>query len=475
MNLDFNSHIRCSALLLALMMAGCTVGPDYQRPTAPTSVTFKEAAGWKAAEPGDSAAKGRWWTVYGDTQLDALVELVSLSNQTVIQYEAQYRQARALVRETRASLFPNLTGDLSSTRSQSSGGSNASSGSSAAALGGASNSHSASLSISWELDLWGKLRRGVERDQAGAQASEADLANAVLSAQSELAQAYFKLRVADQQIDLYRKTVDAYTRYVQVTQNRYDAQLSSKAELAQAQNQLESAQASLLGSQWQRAQYEHAIALLVGMPPAGLNLQADPTWTLNVPKVPVGVPSALLERRPDIASAERKMAESNASIGVATAAYYPDVTLGASGGYQGSALGNLISTPNRFWSIGPSLSGTILDFGATGASIEQARASYDAQVAEYRQTVLTAIGEVEDYLVQLRVQEPQLAALQRAVDAAAESARVTLDQYQAGKIDYLDVATTQATLLNQQQNLLTLSSSQMVTSVQLIAALGGTW
>lgn len=463
------------ALALAVL-AGCTVGPDYQRPQAPLSTTFKEAAGWKAAAPNDARPKGPWWSLYGDERLDGLMSQVSVSNQTVAQYEAQYRQALALVQETRAGEFPSLTGTLSSTRSES--GSSSSSGSSSttsAVASGPSNSHSASLSLSWEADLWGKLRRGVERDRASAQASAADLANAVLSAQSELAQDYFKLRVADQQIDLYQRTVEAYSRYAQITQNRYDEQISSRADLAQAQTLLESARASLLASQWARAQYEHAIALLIGKTPAEFSLPPDPNWRFSVPSIPVGVPTALLERRPDVAAAEREMASANAAVGVAVAAYYPDLTLGASGGYQGSTLSHLVSTPNRFWSIGPSITTTFLDFGANRAAADQARASYDAQVAAYRQTVLTAVGEVEDYLVQLRTQAPQLDALQRAVDAAAESARVTLDQYQAGKIDYLDVATTQATLLSQRQSYLSLASTQMVTSVELIAALGGSW
>ncbi|MEG7361678.1 efflux transporter outer membrane subunit [Pseudomonas citronellolis] len=474
MDLSRTPRLLPSAVLLALL-AGCMVGPDYHRPSAPTPVAFKEAAGWKAARPADAVAKGDWWKLYGDLRLDSLMAQVNLSNQTVAQYGAQYREAQALVRETRAGLLPTVTGSFSSTRSQTGSGSGSSSQTGSSAQGEAGNSHSASVSASWELDLWGKLRRGVERDSASAEASAADLANALLSARSELAQAYFKLRVADLQIDLYGKTVQAYTRYVAVTQNKYDAQISSRADLAQAQNQLESARASLLASQWARAQYEHAIALLVGKAPADFSLAADLNWRYVVPSIPVGVPTALLERRPDIAAAEREMAAANASVGVAVAAYYPDLTLDVSGGYQGSSISHLVNVPNRFWSIGPSFSGTLLDFGATRASVEQYRASYDAQVALYRQTVLTALGEVEDYLVQLRTQEPQLAALERAVAAAAESARVTYDQYEAGKIDYLDVATTQATLLSQRQSLLSLTSTQMVTSVQLIAALGGSW
>jgi len=465
------------SLLLLAMLGGCMVGPDYQRPAAVAPVAFKEAAGWTAAAPKDNQAKGRWWTIYGDPTLDALMDQVALSNQTVAQYEAQYRQALALTRASKAGLLPSVSATLDSTRSETA---TSSSSSYSSSQGGASNTRSATLSASWELDLWGKLRRTVEEDRASAQASAADLAAATLSAQSELAQDYFKLRLLDQQLDLYRDTVSAYERYLKVISNKYEEQISSRADLAQAQTQLESARATLLDYQWQRAQYEHAIALLIGKAPAEFSLAALPSsgpdaWAWKVPAIPVGVPSQLLERRPDIAAAERNVAAANAAIGVATAAYYPDLTLSASGGYQATSLASLINAPTRFWSIGPSLTGTVLDFGATRASVDQARAAYDAQVATYRQTVLTGIGEVEDYLVQLRTQAPELAARTRAAQAAAESARVTADQYEAGKIDYLDVATTQATLLSEQQSLLSLVSTQLVTSVQLVAALGGRW
>lgn len=465
------------SLLLLAMLGGCMVGPDYQRPAAVAPVAFKEAAGWTAAAPKDNQAKGRWWTIYGDPTLDALMDQVALSNQTVAQYEAQYRQALALTRASKAGLLPSVSATLDSTRSETA---TSSSSSYSSSQGGASNTRSATLSASWELDLWGKLRRTVEEDRASAQASAADLAAATLSAQSELAQDYFKLRLLDQQLDLYRDTVSAYERYLKVISNKYEEQISSRADLAQAQTQLESARATLLDYQWQRAQYEHAIALLIGKAPAEFSLAALPSsgpdaWAWKVPAIPVGVPSQLLERRPDIAAAERNVAAANAAIGVATAAYYPDLTLSASGGYQATSLASLINAPTRFWSIGPSLTGTVLDFGATRASVDQARAAYDAQVATYRQTVLTGIGEVEDYLVQLRTQAPELAARTRAAQAAAESARVTADQYEAGKIDYLDVATTQATLLSEQQSLLSLVSTQLVTSVQLVAALGGGW
>ncbi|KTT34317.1 RND transporter [Pseudomonas oryzihabitans] len=461
-------------LLLLALLAGCTVGPDYQRPSAPLSTQFKEAAGWKAASPRDDQAKGAWWQAYEDPQLAALLGQVAVSNQNVAQYQALYRQARALVRESRAETLPSATLDAKATRSENASSASGSSGSTA---GGATvrNAESLSLGLSWDLDLWGKLRRTLEEDRASAQASAAELANATLSAQAELAQDYFQLRILDRRLALYDQTLADYRRYLAVIQNRYDEQLASRADLAQARTQLDSAEADRLALTTQRAQLEHAIALLLGKPPADFSLAADPRWQPRLPDIPAGLPTELLERRPDIAQAERQMAAANAAIGVATAAYYPDLTLSASGGYQSSLLGELFKTPSRFWSLGPTLSGTLFDFGATRAGVDQARAAYDAKVASYRQTVLTALGEVEDYLVALHTLDPEIAAQRRAVTAARDSASVTRDQYEAGMIDYLDVATTQATQLSQEQSLLQLESSQLVTSVQLQMALGGDW
>jgi len=472
MNALLPSRLCVAVLLASSLLGGCMVGPDYHKPAAPVSATFKEAQGWKAASPQDELPKGPWWELYQDPQLNALTAQVQLNNQNVAVYAAQYRQALALVRESRADLFPTLSGTASSTRSETGTGSSSGSTSSS---GGVSKEHSASLSLSWEADIWGKLRRTVEEDRASAQASAADLANATLSAQSSLAQDYFQLRILDQRIALYRETITGYERYLRIIQNKYDEQISSRADLATGKTQLQSAQASMLDLQWQRAQYEHAIALLIGKAPADFALAADPAWQYHVPSIPLGVPSRLLERRPDIAAAERDMAAANAAVGVATAAYYPDLTLSASGGYQSSTLSNLFSVPNRFWSIGPSLTGTLLDFGATKAAVEQARHAYDAKVATYRQTVLTGLGEVEDYLVELRTLEPELEARRNSAQSAEESASVSRDQYEAGVIDYLDVATTQATSLSERQTLLSLVATQLVTSVQLQAALGGSW
>ena len=396
-----------------------------------------------------------------------MLRQVKISNQNVAQYEALYRQALALASESRSDLLPTVTGTGSSTRS----GASATTSTSGQSV---SNSHALQASASWELDIWGKLRRTLEENRASAEASAAELANMTLSAQSTLAQDYFQLRILDQRIALYQKSVDAYQRYLTVIQNKYQAGSESRGTLAQAETQLESARASALDLSWQRAQLEHAIAVLMGKTPAEFSLAVAPLQA-TLPAAPVTLPADLLQRRPDIAQAERTVAAANAAVGVAIAGYYPDLTLSASAGYSGSSFSHLLTLPNRVWSLGPSLSGTLLDFGATSAKVDQARAAYDADVASYRQTVLSGFEEVENYLVALRTFEAEMQAQQRAAASAQESARVTNNQYQAGMIDYLDVATTENTSLTQQQSLLTLQSTQWVTSVQLIVATGGGW
>ncbi|SSH60042.1 efflux transporter outer membrane subunit [Klebsiella quasipneumoniae] len=453
-----------TSVIYLLLLSGCTVGPDYQRPTMTMPLHYKEARGWRQAAPQDSVGKGEWWAVYRDPQLDSLLRQVSISNQNVANYTALYRQAQALAAGSRADLFPTLGYYASSTRS----------GSRSSGQRTAGNTHQAELSASWELDLWGKLRRTLEENRASAEASAAELANITLSAQSELAQDYFQLRVMDEQIALYQRSVAAYEGYLRVINNKYQAGSESRATLAQAQMQLESARASALDYQWQRAQLEHAIALLIGKAPAQFSLPAA-KLTATLPAIPQALPAQLLQRRPDIAEAERNVAAANAAVGVAIAGYYPDLTLSASGGVSSSALHNLLSLPNRVWSLGPSLSGTVLDFGATSAEVEQARAAYNAKVASYRQTVLEALQEVENYLVELNTLQGEVASQQRATVAAQESARVTRNQYDSGMIDYLDVATTENSRLSEQQNLLSLQSTQWVASVKLIAALGGSW
>lgn len=436
-----------TSVICLLLLSGCTVGPDYQRPTMTMPLHYKEARGWRQAAPQDSVGKGEWWAVYRDPQLDSLLRQVSISNQNVANYTALYRQAQALAAGSRADLFPTLGYDASSTRS----------GSRSSGQRTTGNTHQAELSASWELDLWGKLRRTLEENRASAEASAAELANITLSAQSELAQDYFQLRVMYEQIALYQRSVAAYEGYLRVINNKYQAGSESRATLAQAQMQL-----------------EHAIALLIGRAPAQFSLPAA-KLTATLPAIPQALPAQLLQRRPDIAEAERNVAAANAAVGVAIAGYYPDLTLSASGGVSSSALHNLLSLPNRVWSLGPSLSGTVLDFGATSAEVEQARAAYDAKVASYRQTVLEALQEVENYLVELNTLQGEVASQQRATVAAQESARITRNQYDAGMIDYLDVATTENSRLSEQQNLLALQSTQWVASVKLIVALGGSW
>ena len=453
-----------TSTLCLLVLSGCTVGPDYQRPTMAVPLHYKEARHWQQATPRDDLSKGTWWAVYHDPELDRLLRQVSISNQNVANYAALYRQANALVSGSQADLMPTVGYDASTTRSSShsSGGRTT------------SNTHQAELSASWELDLWGKLRRTVEENRASAEASAAELNNVTLSAQSELAQDYFQLRVMDEKIALSQRSIAAYERYLTVINNKYQVGSESRATQAQAQMQLESARASMQDYQWQRAQLEHAIALLLGLAPAQFSL---PVAKLNatLPAIPSAMPAQLLQRRPDIAEAERNVAAANAAVGVAIAGYYPDLSLSASGGVSASSLQNLLSLPNRVWSLGPSLSGTLLDFGATSSEVEQARAAYDAKVASYRQTVLEGLQEVEDYLVELNTLQGEVASQQRAAAAAQTSASVTRNQYDAGMIDYLDVATTENSSLTEQQSLLSLQSTQWTTSVKLIAALGGSW
>ncbi|MEN3754508.1 efflux transporter outer membrane subunit [Mangrovibacter sp. SLW1] len=458
--------LRITALALSLVLSGCAVGPDYHRPAINMPLQYKEAQGWQQAAPQDDKNKGAWWSVYHDPVLDGLLTQVVISNQNIASYAAQYREALALAAQSRAELLPSLSYDASSTRSGSR--------SSTTGQRTTSNSHQAELSASWELDIWGKLRRTLEENKASAQASAAELANMTLSAQSELAQDYFQLRVMDEKIALYQQSVDAYQRYLTVIENKYGAGTESRATLAQAQMQLESARASALDYQWQRAQLEHAIALLMGKAPAEFSLPVA-KLDATLPAMPQAVPSQLLQRRPDIAYAEREVAAANAAVGVAIAGYFPDLTLSASGGTSSSVFHNLFALPYRVWSLGPELSGTLLDFGATSAQVDQARAAYDASVANYRQAVLEGMQEVEDYLVELNTLQHEVVAQQRATAAAKESARVTRNQYEAGMIDYLDVATTENSSLSEQQSLLSLQSTQWVASVALIAALGGGW
>lgn len=458
-----------AVIVMSLALGACTLGPDYQRPQLPDAHAFKQAEGWKSAAPADALQRGDWWKLYGDAELNALVGRLNVSNQNLAVAEAQYRQARALVRSARSQLFPTLSGNAGVTRSRQTTGSSSSN-----VSAGVSESYEAGLSASWELDLWGRLRRGLEANRATMQASAADLAAVRLSLQAELVQTYLQLRVMDEQQRLLDQTVAAYARSLRLTENQYRAGIVPKSDVAQAQTQLKSTQGQAIDLKWQRAQLEHAIAVLIGVPPAELSIAVRDDIP-SLPEVPLALPSQLLERRPDVAAAEREVMAANAEIGIAEAAWYPDLTLSASGGYRNSSFNQLFEVPNRFWSLGPQLALTLLDFGGRRAELERAEAAYDQTVATYRQTVLDSFREVEDYLVQLRVLGDESVVQREALEAAQESLRLIENQYRAGTVDYLSVVTVQTTALNNERTNLTLLGDRLLTSVQLIAALGGGW
>jgi len=461
-----------SLSLCVAMLSACAVGPDYQRPQTAEVAQYKEAKGWRQANPSDSLARGAWWELYGDQQLNGLIEKLNSSNQTVAQSEAQFRQAQALVRSARGAFYPNV--DLSVGKTRSSQGTGSSSSSLSSSASGIRDTYNAQLGVSWEADIWGKLRRGLEANEASAQASFADLAAMRLSQQSELVQNYLQLRVIDQQKRLLEATVAAYEKSLQMTQNQYRAGISGRDAVAQAQTQLKTTQADLVDLIWQRAQFENAIAVLTGQAPAEFSI-AESQNIPNLPQIPLSLPSQLLERRPDIASAERSVIAANANIGVAKAAYYPDLTLSMSGGYSSSTSKNLLTLPNRFWSVGPKLDLPIFDGGIRSAEVDRTEAVYDQTVAKYRQTVLDGFREVENYLVQLKVYEDEAGVRQEALDAARDSLRLTQNQYKAGLIAYIDVVVVQATALSNERTVLNILQNRLIASVQLIAALGGGW
>ena len=451
--------------LLASTLAACAIGPDYKRPDAPVAPAYKEAGDWLSANPNDGAPRGAWWEAFKDPQLNELEKQVVVSNQTLAQAEAQYRQATALLRQTRAGFLPTVGADASAQRSGGNTGSTTTIG----------NRYSLSLDAAWELDLWGRVRRSVEASRANAKASEADLASARLSTQAQLAQSYLQLRVTDEQKRLLDETVSGYERSLQLTQNQYNVGVASKADVAQALTQLKSAQAQVIATSIQRAQLEHAIAVLLGKTPAEFSIEPAPLLAVIPPPNPPGVPSTLLERRPDIAAAERRMAAANAQIGVAKAAYFPSLTISASGGYQSSSFADWISLPNRFWSVGPAAAMTLFDGGARRAQTDQAVAAYDQNVAAYRQTVLAAFQEVEDNLVASHLLTEQAQVQGEAVVAAQESLKIAMNQYKAGTVSYLNVVTAQNAAYNAQSSALTVLNSQLSASVLLIKALGGGW
>jgi NodT family efflux transporter outer membrane factor (OMF) lipoprotein len=459
----------------ATLLAACTLGPNYARPGVEAPAAYKEAQGWKPAEPRENEPRGPWWKVFDDPKLDALLGQVEVSNQTIKAAEARVREARALTQQAQAAFFPIVTANASATRSGGrSGGSTSAGVGSSQSSGGASNNFNVALDVNWELDLWGRVRRTVEAGEATAQASVADLEAAKLSAQAQLAEDYFLLRAQDAQIRLLNDTVDAYQKSLKLTQNQYAVGVAARADVAQAETQLKSTQAQALDAGVQRAQLEHAIAVLLGKAPADFSIAPEAVAT-TFPPIPPGLPSELLERRPDIAAAERRAAAANAQVGVAEAAFFPSLTLSATGGFQSSVLSQLFSLPSRYWSLGPALAQTIFDAGLRRAQTAQAMATYDENVANYRQTVLAGFQEVEDNLAALRILEQEALVQDEAVKSAREALTITLNQYRAGTANYLAVVVAQATALSNERAALIILGRRLTASVTLIKALGGGW
>jgi len=462
------SLMAITQVMLAILITGCAVGPNYQRPATPDVSSFKEAQGWVPAAPADALKRGPWWQLFGDPALDQLASRVEVSNQNVAVAVAGYAQARALVRQQRASLFPSVALDGGASRSRSSG--NIATGTN----GRVGNNYQLSIGGSWEPDVWGRLSRTVDGVSAGAQASAADLASATLSAQGELAANYFSLRQTDAQKALLENTLAGFQRALEITQNRYTAGIVAKTDVLQAQTQLANAQADNAGLVRQRAQLEHAIAVLVGEAPGNFSLPPV-AWKPVVPDIPVGLPSTLLQRRPDIAAAERRVAAANEQIGIAKSAYYPSLSLNASAGTGASRLADLFSAPSLVWSLGLSAAQVLFDAGATTARVDGARASHEQSVARYRQTVLVAFADVEDQLAATRVLLVQQELRRQASEAADQVEQQVLNRYRAGQVGFTEVITAQATALSARRALVQAMADRQTTAVALIQSLGGGW
>jgi NodT family efflux transporter outer membrane factor (OMF) lipoprotein len=500
---------------LPLLLAACSVGPDYVGPpSTPTPVSYKETDAWKPARPKDDMIRGKWWEMYHDLQLNALEEQVDINNQNVLMYEAQFREAAAAVKVARAAFFPTVTTSPSYIESYSGGGSSGgahgdsrsgtatgtgtttggtgttgtgtgTTGTGTGTTGGTTqvttvNSNKPSgiydlpVSVSYIVDIWGAVRRNVEANSATAQASFANLENERLSYQATLAEDYYELLGLDAEKELLGTTLRSYQNYLTLTQNRYKSGIASQADVAQAEAQLDATRVQLIDLGVDRAQYEDAIAVLIGKPAPNFSIAYKPLKGFP-PKVPAGVPSELLERRPDIADAERQVASANATIGVNTAAYFPQLTLTGSTGTEAIQLSQLFSGPSFFWSVGPTLAQTLFDAGKIHGEVQEARANYDASVANYRETVLVAFQQVEDNLAGLRILQEESGAEDLAVKSAQQSLTIATNQYQAGTEDYLDVITAQATALTDEVNAVNLRTREMTTSVLLVEALGGGW
>ncbi len=448
------------------LLAACAAGPKYVRPAVEAPAAYKEAGDWKIAQPRDDLRRGSWWEVFDDAQLNSLIAQIDVSNQNVRLAEANFHQARTLVQQARAGLFPSVTGSASATRNRAAAGSTRG--------GSVANAYNLTLDASYEVDLWGRMRNTVSANVAGAQASAADLEAVRLLAQAELAFDYFQLRVLDQQRQLLDDTVTAFQKSLTLTRNRYAAGVAGKVDVVQAETLLKSTQAQVIDIGVQRAQLEHAIAILIGRPPAQFAL-AQQSFRVVIPSVPASLPSELLERRPDIAAAERRVAAANARIGIAKSAFFPALTLSGAAGFQSSGFTDWLTWPSRFWAVGPAIAQSIFDAGLRRALTEQAIAVYDANVAAYRQTVLNGFQEVEDNLAALRILGSEEKVQEEAAAAARQSMDLTINQYKAGTVSYLNVAIVQSNWLNNERTLVGIRGRRLTAAVALVKALGGGW
>ena len=465
-----NPKTRIIFFASVLSLAGCTVGPDYRRPAAEVPATYKEAGNWKPAQPNEQNLGGNWWELFQDPQLNALEKQVNVSNQNLKAAEAQYTQARALVRYYRADYFPTLSGGASASRNKISENRPPS----LATNGATYNDFQIPFELSYEVDVWGRVRRNVESYRDQAQASAADLAAVNLSMHAQLALDYFQARTLDAEEQLLNSTVTQYQQALELIESRFAGGLASDLEVQQAKTQLETTRAQAIDVAVARAQYEHAVAVLIGKPPANFSLAPLPLTT-PPPSIPMGLPSELLERRPDIAAAERRMAAANAQIGVAKAAYYPTISLGATGGFESGALGTLLTGPSALWSVGGSAIAPIFDAGRRRANVDQALAAYDQNVANYRETVLTGFQQVEDNLAALRILEHEAQVQEAAVVAAQKYLELANTRYKGGVTSYLEVTTAQSAALSDEVTAVNILGRRMVDAVTLVQALGGGW
>jgi NodT family efflux transporter outer membrane factor (OMF) lipoprotein len=463
-----------------LLLSGCMVGPKYVKPAAPLAPGFKETTdwkegdGWKLAKPEDTLVRGKWWELYGDPKLNELEEQVDPSNETLKIAEANFRQARTAIHFNRAAEAPTIgtSPRISAVRSSANQPYFP-----ASLANNGSGDFTLPFDLSYEIDLWGKVRRSVTAAREEAQASAADLETARLSLHAEVAVDYFELRSADAQEQLLIATVDAYSKALELTKNRFDGGAAPKSDVVQAQTQLDAARVLVTEIKVQRAQYEHALAVLIGKPPAAFSLAPIPlnVQTPHLPSVPVTLPAQLLERRPDIAAAERRMAAANEKIGIAQAAYYPTLNLAAVAGLEGSSLLNWFNWPSRFWAVGPGMSETLFDGGRRRATTESARAGYDGSIANYRQTVLASFQQIEDNLVILRELSTESAQQHEATESAEEALRLFQNRYAGGADTYLQVVTSQTTALANERNDIDLMRRRLEANVLLIKAVGGGW